>query len=126
MKNGLSMVEKSSVDPQTREIKRPWYVPEPAARRVDDLSFTGRDESGRRDWFCASNNPRTGYTQAHEMAGRCCAFEVLDMIHNKESELNGHELGFILSGVARHGSESVQHGFFEVISEFLTSGHVNR
>ncbi len=128
--------EEHQAEPETDgltvgRITREWIVPSASPRSMDDLCFTGRDSKGRVVWWHV-DPPLTRYSQPQEALGRAHACELLDLIHNPRSRetLPPHLLSFIAQGImlqfAEGTSESLGRGFFDVISEYLVTGEVNR
>jgi hypothetical protein len=113
--------------------KTKWIVSSRSAKSVDELSFTSRSQAGNFCWWDVTV-PKTDYWHVHQMLGRAYAFEVLDFLNNPESQdVNGHELGFISVAIARWlptvagtAGTGIADGFFEVISEFVSTGTANR
>ena len=120
---------KESHDYSPINIRRPWSISESSACTVDDLIFTGRDGSGRMEWW-TNTAPKTNYWHAHEQTGRAHAFDLLDLIHNKQKKgLGGHEFCCIAEAICRQyqlSNDGMAHGFFSVISEFLINGKADR
>lgn len=122
-----------AITPTISQIKRKstWIVSVDSPKTVDDLNFTSRNENGTINWWDVTP-PKTDYWHAHQYLGRGYAFEVLDLVNNPEAEdVEGHELGCIMEAIARSrmcvsGAEGIAHGFFEVISEYVTTGTANR
>ena len=107
-----------------------WITPSSSPKSIDDLNFTGRDSEGRMNWWTVQL-PKTDYWHAHEALGRAYAFELLDLIHNRESEdLPHHMLTYVTKGIASQwaqgGKGGLMEGFLDVISEFVVTGEVNR
>lgn len=107
-----------------------WYVLRDAPRKPEDLTFTGRDERGLFSWWNATL-PRTDYWHAHQILGRAYAFELLDLINNPGAEVPKHILAYIAEAQARDSQPdpcggAIVHGFFEVISEYITTGTADR
>lgn len=111
------------------KISRRWFVPDGAARTVDDLNFTSRDAQNRLIWWDVTP-PKTDYWHAHQMLGRAYAFDLLDLLHNKQAEpIDPHTFGHIACDIARRGfamPDGLYSGFFAVISEYLVTGEVDR
>lgn len=64
------------------------------------------------------------------MLGRAYAFELLDLIHNKQAQdIHPHTFSFITSDIVRRGfalPDGLYSGFFAAISEYLVTGEVDR
>lgn len=111
----------------------PWTLCGNIPVRVSDLSFVGRDDCGRMDWW-AVTPPKTDYWHAHQVLGRAYAFELLDLINNPAAEeFPAHILAYITQDMLRWArkvspcaGETMPHGFFEVLSEYMVTGEVNR
>jgi hypothetical protein len=109
-----------------------WLLGPAAARSVDELSFTTRDELGRIDWWNVTP-PKTDYWPAHQQLGRAYAFELLDLLNNPravdQQRVLSSVLGSIarwLPGVAGTGAEGMADGFFAVVDEYVATGSANR
>ena len=96
------------------------------------MPFVGTDSEGRFNWWTVTP-PKTDYWHAHQMLGRGYAFELLDLVHNPEAEKPDHIISFIADAMMRWrrtvepvAGEAIPHGFFEVLSEYLVTGQVNR
>ncbi|MDP1679701.1 MAG: hypothetical protein Q8L02_06245 [Candidatus Nitrotoga sp.] len=113
----------------TRKTK--WILSGKIPKSADDLSFVGRDGDKFSWWNVIP--PKTDYWHAHQILGRAYAFELLDLFNNPKAEYSEHILAYITSGMTRWArtvepvaAEGMQQGFFEVLSEFLGKGSVNR
>lgn len=117
----------------TTSRKTKWHVSSSAPKTVDDLSFTSRNHNGIIQWWDVVV-PKTDYWHVHHTLGRAYAFEVLDFLNNPESqEVNGHELGFICTAIAKwlptvagSAASGMADGFFSAISEFVSNGTADR
>ena len=113
--------------------KTRWLVRTKSAKSADDLTFTSRDQKGCINWWDVVA-PKTDYWGVHHSLGRAYAFEVLDFLNNPESEdVNGSELGFICGAIARWlptvagtAATGMADGFYGAISEFVSTGTVDR
>ena len=117
-----------------KEAKRRfvWVLGDDAPKSVDDLAFVGRDTEGRMNWWSVTP-PKTNYWHAHQVLGRAYAFQLLDLMNNPEAECPEHIVSYIVDSMAHWKrsvpgcvGEAMPHGFFEVLSEYLTTGNVNR
>lgn len=108
---------------------RRWHVPGGSPCSVDDLNFTSRDPEGRICWWDVTP-PKNDYWHVHQMLGRAYAFELLDLIHNKQAgTITPHAFGFIACDITRRGfamPDGLYSGFFDAISEYLVTGEVDR
>lgn len=101
-----------------------------AIQSIDDLSFTSRDEEGGRIWW-EVEPPKTHSWAVQQALGRAYALEVIDLIHNPESEVSGAEVGFICSSLATWAGENknndgIPMGFFEALGEYMVNGDIAR
>jgi hypothetical protein len=116
-----------------KKVARHWLLFGNAAKKVEDLPFVGRDSEDRLNWWTVTP-PKTDHWGVHQMLGRAYAFELLDLVHNPEAEkLNEHIISRIADAMMRWrmtaepcAGEAIPHGFFEVLSEYLVIGRVNR
>ena len=113
--------------------KTRWLITTSSPNCVDNLTFTSRDEKGCIRWWDVVV-PKTNYRDVHHSLGRAYAFEVLDFLNNPEAQdVNGCELGFICEAIARwmptvagSAATGMADGFFDVISEFVSTGTADR
>lgn len=113
--------------------KTRWLVHSTSPKSVDELTFTSRDEIGAINWWSVTV-PKTEYWGVHYELGRAYAFELLDLLHNpKATDDDTHVLGYISTSIARwmqtvagSAATGMADGFFAVISEFVSTGTVNR
>lgn len=109
-----------------------WALTRNLPESPDDLPFTQRNPDGRYVWWTVTP-PNTDYWHVHQVLGRAYAFKLLDLLHNPDAEYPEHILSFITDAmiywrltVSQPGAEGIIHGFFEVISEYLSTGMVRR
>lgn len=109
-----------------------WLLNPNGPRSVDDLRFVRRDTAGRANWW-AVTPPDTDYWSAHATLGRAYAFDLLDLMNNPDGECPEHILAYIASSmipwmatVSPGAGEAIPHGFFQVLSEYMTTGEVSR
>ena len=130
----MSKVKAKDVDLGLREVKhqRHWILCGNIPKKVGDLPFVGTDSEGRFNWWTVTP-PKTDYWGAHQVLGRAYAFDLLDLVHNPEAEAPEHIISFIADAMMRWrrtvepcAGEAIPHGFFEVLSEYLVTGRVNR
>ncbi|MBK7002997.1 MAG: hypothetical protein IPH35_24635 [Rhodoferax sp.] len=114
--------------------KTRWLVGSAAPKSVDELTFTSRDEKGVINWWSVTV-PKTNRWGVHYELGRAYAFELLDLLNIPEStDDDTHVLGCISTAIARWmqtvagscAATGMADGFFSVISEFVSTGTVNR
>lgn len=112
--------------------KTRWGIPANAPKCPEELPFVGRDDNGRIVWWNVTA-PNTDYWHVHEILGRAYAFDLLDMINNPEAEYPPHVLAYVTDAMRRWGAmqplgvaEGVTHGFFGVLSEYISTGTADR
>lgn len=112
--------------------KTSWILCGNIPKTSDDLPFVDRDAEGGMCWWSVIP-PNTDYWHAHQVLGRAYAFDLLDLINNPEAEFPKHIISHIVDSMARWratvspcAGEAMPHGFFEVLSEYITTGKVNR
>lgn len=130
----MSKVKAKDVDLGLKEVKRQhhWLLCGNIPKKVEDLPFVCTDSEGRFNWWTVTP-PKTDYWHAHKMLGRAYAFDLLDLVHNPEAEKPEHIVGCIADAMMRWrttvepcAGEGIPRGFFEVLSEYLVTGRVNR
>lgn len=130
----VSSIERKSQPPFFEMKKRMrWLVDPGAPKTADELSFAQRNEKGHMVWW-AVTPPKTDYWHAHEMLGRAYAFELLDYVHNPDSDATDQTIGFVCKAVSewaatthhRAGACGMQSGFFGVLGEFIRTGTAGR
>lgn len=116
---------------KTAKRKTEWILTSGIPKSVDDLPFVGRD--GDRFIWWNVTPPKTDYWHAHHILGRAYAFKLLDLFNNPEAKYPKHILAHITNSmmgwaktVEPGAAEGMQHGFFEVLSEYLGTGSVSR
>lgn len=115
-----------------RLVKRKFSNIICSPRTLNDLSFRKVEDGICKSWW-AVIPPKTDYWHAHQVLGRAYAFELLDAIHNPSEEVFKHILSPTVDSMIRWAptvspaaASGIPHGFFEVISEYLVVGKVNR
>ena len=88
---------------------------------VDSLSFTSRKENGCIDWFDVDHPDKDSKYDWHKQYERGIAFakEFLKFKKLPNAELNGSELGWILTTIARKAHvlpDGLYIGFFQGVS----------
>ena len=117
--------EELGISETRRRFK--WLVPSDAPRTIDDLPFTSRKDDRFKWWDVEP--PKTEYWHPHQALGRAYAFELLDLIHNPErEEIPDDTFASIAAEIVRQRPymDGLYIGFFEVISEYLITGRVDR
>jgi len=130
----VSSIERNP-QPSFSEIKKRmrWSVDSSAPKTAEELSFVRRNEKGHMVWWDVTP-PKTEYWHAHEMLGRAYAFELLDYVHNPESDAHERTIGIVCKAISgwaaatlnRTAACGMQSGFFNVLSEFIRTGTANR
>lgn len=126
----LSIAARKTNTVSLPPVRAAWNASPGAARTVDELSFTSRDELGRFNWWDVTP-PKTNYWHVHEMLGRAYAFELLDLIHNpnRVDEVPTNAFGAVAAEIVRQGhkmNDGLYIGFFAVFSEYLIEGRAAR
>ena len=130
--NGDGSLNSSEETVMSYSSRTDWYTCENAPRGVEDLPFVRREGAARINWW-AVTPPLSRYSQPHEALGRAYGYEFLDLLNNprrNEPFLPKHMLGYIAMGILRQYGEGVPEGmargFFDVISEYVVAGEVDR
>ena len=134
MSNKLKVVDLGAGISQVRRKTATWLLPANAPRTIDDLNFTSRDETGSLNRWDVTPT-KTDYWSVHQQHGRALAFEFLDLLHNPDGEdIHEHTFGLIASEIVsqpmpmadKMRTDGIYIGFFELISEYLINGRVDR
>jgi hypothetical protein len=127
------MSKAKDVGSGIKEVKRTtkWLVCGSSPKKVEDLPFVG--SVGSSSYWWTVTPPKTDYEGVHRKLGRAYAFDLLDLVHSPDAEIPEHIIGCIAEAMMRWSrtvepcaGEAIPHGFFEVLSEYLVTGRVNR
>lgn len=131
-KNSTTHVKNFGSGIMQTSRKTKWLITTDAPKCPEDLHFVGRDSAGRIIWWNVTP-PNTDYWGAHQSLGKAYAFELLDMVNNPEAEFPPHVLAYVTDairrwspGVSHCAAEGMTHGFFGVLSEYISTGTANR
>lgn len=123
MHNGTQNVSTSDSRPSIKSVvsKTP----------VEELSFIRREDDGMMNWWVTDNLPDSDDWHDHYDIGRLRAQELLDFIRgeNFDPEWGDTILADIASHIAQKApqlNDGVYIGFFDAISEVLTTGGLKR
>lgn len=113
--------------------KTQWGISSMSPKCVEDLSFVARDSENRMIWWSVVP-PKTDYWHVHEVLGKAYAFELLDLMNNPDAEkCPPHILAYIAGAIHRWSTsvspgaaDGMTHGFFGVLSEYMSTGTANR
>jgi hypothetical protein len=116
----------------TTSRKTCWNISQSAPKCPEDLPFVARDSQDRMVWWNVTP-PKTDYWHAHEILGRAYAFDLLDLINNPNAEYPPHILAYVTCAIQRWSAgvpagvaEGMMHGFFGVLSEYISTGTADR